>query len=259
MNYRQAKIVLVIIIIFLIAGLSVCCVKCCRRSTGAMDEGVQGSDAAAASVSEKIAGKVTEAFFTEQKLDIASKVNDYARQFNDLNEEHLAYARKIGITPIAKTSDIIRGTVAIEKIETCDDFVVDRLTHSYPYLVTDAAGLLHEIGMRFNSRLAQAGGGNYRIKVTSVLRTNESVGRLQRRNVNSTENSAHLYGTTFDISYVDFPQGRFNTRTHSDGELKKLLATVLLELKEEGRCLVKHERKQGCFHVTATGTGNLRN
>lgn len=29
-----------------------------------------------------------------------------------------------------------------------------------------------------------------------------------------------------------------------------VLAMVLRDLKREERCYVKHERKQGCFHIT---------
>lgn len=188
-----------------------------------------------------------------KELNISRRVGNLASQFADLNPEHLAFARKIGIKPIQSTRDILRLKRPIVEIKTNDNYFVDDLSHSYPYLVPQAAELLDTIGARFNAKLAAQGGGKYRIKVTSLLRTSESVGRLKRRNVNSTENSAHLYGTTFDISYVGFHEGSLNTRRHSDGELKNLLAEVLLELRDEGKCLVKFERKQGCFHITATG------
>ena len=95
------------------------------------------------------------------------------------------------------------------------------------------------------------GGGNYRIKVTSALRTLESVNRLKKRNIKSLNRSAHLFGTTFDVSYVKFPCDSI-TVARTDGDLKNLLAEILLDLRSEGRCLVKYERKQGCFHITAT-------
>lgn len=187
------------------------------------------------------------------KLEISSKVQNHSKQFNDLNDAHLAYAQHVGITPIRNTRQIMRISKPIVRVNDCEEYSLDNLTHSYPILVEPAALLLHDIGAEFNRKLAAQGGGKYRIKVTSLLRTSESVNRLKRGNVNSTENSAHLYGTTFDISYVDFPEGHLNTRKHSDGDLKNLLAEVLLEMKEQGRCLVKFERKQGCFHITSTG------
>lgn len=32
--------------------------------------------------------------------------------------------------------------------------------------------------------------------------------------------------------------------------LKLVLAQVIFDLKNEGRCYVKHERQQACFHIT---------
>lgn len=187
-----------------------------------------------------------------KNLHISRKVGNLAKQFSDLNEAHLEHARRIGIRPIRSTRDIMRLDRMIIKIKSGDNYKIDRLSHSYPYLVPQAAELLDTIGVRFNRKLAERGGGRYRLKVTSLLRTEESVNRLKRGNVNSTSNSAHLYGTTFDISYVDFEEAMLNTRKLNDGQLKNLLAEVLLELREQGKCLVKFERKQGCFHITAT-------
>ncbi len=188
-----------------------------------------------------------------QRLQTSKKIHNHAIQFNDLNEDHLRYATRVGITPISSGRDIMAINKPLVKVEPSDELKIDNLTHSYPFLVEPAALLLHDIAAEFQRKLREQGGGDYRIKVTSLLRTQESVNRLKRRNVNSTQNSAHLYGTTFDISYVDFPEAHFNTRKHPENDLKNLLAEVLLEMKEQGRCLVKFERKQGCFHITSTG------
>lgn len=246
MNYRQARIFLIstiIIIVLLIAGL----IFRPRTEQPSVAEPV-----------EKLQPALTDTFPLHAKepikaLNISKRVGNLAAQFSDLNPEHLAYAQRIGIKPISSTRDILRLQRPIVEIRSNDNYHVDDLSHSYPYLVPQAAALLDTIGARFNRKLASQGGGKYKIKVTSLLRTSESVNRLKRRNINSTENSAHLYGTTFDISYVGFHQGPLNTRHHTDGELKNLLAEVLLELRDEGKCLVKFERKQGCFHITATG------
>jgi hypothetical protein len=37
-------------------------------------------------------------------------------------------------------------------------------------------------------------------------------------------------------------------RTQAD--LKALLAEILADLQNNNRCYVKHERRQGCFHIT---------
>lgn len=252
MNYRQAKIVLRASIFLLIL---LCCVgiyRCTHPST----ENSLLEDATPVAEQPEITAAptpMTTDSISIKRLNISAKVRNHSAQFNDLNDAHLVFADSVGIKPISTSRDIMRIDKPIVMIKSCDEYTVDKLYHSYPYLVEPAALLLHDIGAEFNRKLQLQGGGKYRLKVTSVLRTKESVNRLKRNNVNSTQNSAHLYGTTFDISYVDFPEGMGNIHKHTDGDLKNLLAEVLLEFKEQGRCLVKFERKQGCFHITSTG------
>lgn len=173
----------------------------------------------------------------------------YGREFKDLNNVHLISAVNIGIEPITDIPSVWEINRPLSKIKSCKEYYVDELTHSLPYLVSDAADLLREIGQRFNDTLAVRGGGHYRIKVTSVLRTPASIKKLRRRNRNATKSSAHQYGTTFDISYRKFICDSVNIpRTQED--LKELLAEILQDLRDEQRCYVKHERRQGCFHIT---------
>lgn len=254
MNYQQARIFLIstiIIVVLLIAGL----IFKPRFTRQAPEPEPVAAPAAAPkkTTPQAPAKKEAEPVNEIKKLNISARVGQLAKQFADLNPEHLEVARRIGIRPIRSTADILKINRPIVEVKTNENYHIDNLSHSYAFLVPQAAELLDTIGARFNHKLASQGGGRYKIKVTSLLRTNESVKRLKKGNVNSTENSAHLYGTTFDISYVGFHEEAMNTRRHSDGELKNLLAEVLLELREEGHCLVKYERKQGCFHITATG------
>lgn len=252
MNYKQARIfcffAIIILSLLTIGGI----VRCVRTPAPGVEDEAAASDTVVASAPKKPVA-VRPQTPPIKSLRISERVGNLARQFADLNADHLVYARALGIEPISSARDIMRMRRPVVRVESNDNYRLDDLTHSYPYLVPEAAQLLDTIGVRFNRKLAQQGGGRYQIKVTSLLRTSESVNRLRRRNINSTENSAHLYGTTFDISYVSFVEGRFNTVRHGDGELKNLLAEVLLELRGDGLCLVKFERKQGCFHITATG------
>ncbi len=185
------------------------------------------------------------------KLRVRPIGGSLAKVFNDSNHVHLSAATELGIVPI---NDI--GTTSwhllrpVVEIKSCPEYYVDDLTHSYPYLVPEAAELLSEIGHRFNDSLAARGGGNYRVKVTSVMRSPLSVGKLRRVNRNATTASAHQYATTFDISYLKFicdSAGVYRTQE----DLKNLLAEILYDMRKEGRCYVKHERKQSCFHITA--------
>lgn len=246
MNYQQAKIFLtttIIIAIVLIVGMII---RPLLPKSAPDEEDLTEPRQAVTVVDEKQNQETV-------VIPISPKVGNLAKQFNDLNDVHLAYAQKIGIKPISDTRDIMRLTRPLVHIKSGEYYTVAELSYSYPYLVPEAAQLLDTIGARFNRILSQHAGAHYKLKITSLLRTQESVKRLKRGNVNSTSNSAHLYGTTFDISHSDFNEQMFNTAKISDGRLKNILAGILIDLREEGKCLVKFERKQACFHITATG------
>lgn len=178
-----------------------------------------------------------------------------AKVFNDSNYLHLNASKALGIRPISRLSDAWHTRRPLVKISSNPDFYVDNLTHSMPYLVPEAAQLLHDIGRSFNDSLKARGGGAYRLKVTSVLRTPTTVKSLRRRNVNAVETSTHLYGTTFDISHAQFICDN-DSMPRTQEDLKNLLAEVLLDLKRRNRCYVKYERKQACFHITARPDGS---
>lgn len=176
----------------------------------------------------------------------------YNRDFNDLNPKHLEAAARLGIEPVASREAAKRATKKMVEITTNDAYEVEELTHSIPFLVTDAADLLHEIGQNFQDSLRNHNASLYKVKVTSVTRTADDIGKLKKRNINSSSNSAHLYGTTFDISWVRFTKIKPKDPLDIPAEdLKMILAMVLRDLQKANRCYVKHERKQGCFHITA--------
>lgn len=176
--------------------------------------------------------------------------------FNDSNHVHLAAAREIGIKPVHTDADILALKRPLVKIASCPQYYLDNLTHSFPYLVPEAATLLHDIGQAFNDSLAARGGGNYRMKVTSLLRTPVTVKKLRRVNVNATSESTHNFGTTFDISYSKFIYDGPGAPSRTFEDLKNLLAEVLDDMRRAGRCYIKFEYKQSCFHITARPVTN---
>lgn len=175
-------------------------------------------------------------------------VGRYAEVFNDSNYVHWSEAAVAGIEPLADTRSHWEAG-PLEKVAPCEDFYVEPLSFSSPYLVPKAARMLHEIGRRFRATLAERGGGDYRIKVTSVLRTPGSVQRLKRRNPNSIDSSAHLLATTIDISYARFICDNPAVPRRVE-DLKAVLAEVLWQMRSEGWCYVKYEAKQPCFHIS---------
>lgn len=176
----------------------------------------------------------------------------YNRDFNDLNDLHLEAAKQIGIEPIASRDEVKHATKHMVEIETNDYYEVEELTYSIPYLVPEAADLLKDIGRNFQDSLRNLNASIYRIKVTSVTRTMEDVQALKKRNTNSSTNSAHQYGTTFDVSWARYTKvDEKDTLNIDKDHLKMVLASVLRDLHKANRCYIKHERKQGCFHITA--------
>ncbi len=170
--------------------------------------------------------------------------------FNDSNYVHWAEAEKFGIQPLTDTRSHWQLRRPIVKVTTNPDFYLDTLIFSRPYLVPEAAAVLHEIGHRFRDTINVRGGGDYRIKVTSLLRTPQTVRRLRRRNRNAIDSSVHQLGTTFDISYAAFIADNAE-HPRSIDDLKGILAEVLKAMREEGKILVKYEVGQPCFHITA--------
>lgn len=178
-------------------------------------------------------------------------IGSYNRDFNDLNEVHLKEAQRIGVEPVASRDGAEHASKKMVEIESNDVYDVEELKYSVPYLVPEAADLLEAIGTNFRDSLKNLNAPVYKILVTSVTRTEEDVKKLRRRNTNASQNSAHRYGTTFDVSWNRYPKVDVkDTLNIAPEKLKMVLASVLRDLKREKRCYIKHERKQGCFHIT---------
>lgn len=175
----------------------------------------------------------------------------YNRDFKDLNDLHLAEAERIGIKPAATREEAEDTKKEMEEIKTNEYYEVEELRHSIPYLIPEAVTLLEDIGRNFQDSLHNLNAPIYKIKVTSVTRTVDDVKNLKKRNSNSSENSAHRYGTTFDVSWARYIKvDEKDTLNIDNDRLKMVLASVLRDLRQEDRCYIKHERKQGCFHIT---------
>ena len=86
-----------------------------------------------------------------------------------------------------------------------------------------------------------------RLRVTSMLRTEHDVRELRKTNFNACPQSCHRFGTTFDICYNRYRPAR---RLVRDDTLKWVLSEVLRDERVAGRCWIKYEVKQGCFHIT---------
>lgn len=203
--------------------------------------------------SESVTSTVVAAMRSDRPHRILS-VASYKTAFPDSNDVQLLAARRWGVNPVKSRQDAEDRKKELVFIGSSPYYKVDPLYQSIPYLVPHAALLLHDIGQTFFDSLYIKGVPLHRFIVTSVLRSQEDVTRLRRFNGNATENSCHLYGTTFDICYnryetVEPPEGP-RRRQVRDDTLKYILSEVLRDMRQQGRCYIKYEVKQGCFHMT---------
>jgi hypothetical protein len=177
---------------------------------------------------------------------------DYKLKFNDLQTKQHEAASRIGLArPPKDRADAASMRKSLVQITTNDNYIVDSLTHSVPYLIPAAKRELDAIGAEWADILSRNGLPHYRFYVTSVLRTQEDIKYLQRSgNINSVTQSCHCYGTTFDLAYMRYDKvTRTNLYMHEDN-LKLVLGQVLLNHQRAGRIYVKYEWKQSCFHIT---------
>lgn len=182
----------------------------------------------------------------EKKKKPFQYFRNYQRTFNDMNPKHLKAAKQWGIVPAKSDEELETVLEEMEEIESCRHYEVDPLSHSLPYLVPRAAELLETIGRNFRDSLDSKDLPDRKIIVTSVFRTAGTIKKLRKKNINASLNSAHVYGTTFDIAYARYDGAEKEERD----VLKTVLAEVLRDLRNEEKCYVRYEFRQGCFHIT---------
>ena len=182
-------------------------------------------------------------------------VPSYERAFPDAQDVQIGAARRWGVKPVLDRQQAEHRKDELVFVGADPFFDIDpAMRSSIPYLVPRASILLHDIGRNFLDSLGMKGVPLHKIIVTSVLRTESDVARLMQHNGNANEQSCHRFATTFDIAYnryttVSPPQGP-ERRTVRNDTLKWVLSEVLRDMRQQGRCYIKHEIKQGCFHIT---------
>ena len=176
----------------------------------------------------------------------------YKDKFRDTQSKQEKAAKAIGLsTPPQNRQQAAKMRSQLSLIKTNENYIVDSLTHSIPYLVPVAAVELESIGKEFADILQRNNLPHYRFYVTSVLRTKDDVKYLQKSgNVNATTNSCHCYGTTFDLAYYRYNKVTRTREYMHEDNLKLVLGQVLLNHQRAGKIYVKYEWRQACFHIT---------
>lgn len=163
--------------------------------------------------------------------------------FNDGVAVHeQAYVNE-GIIPVDTDEEIVAlfNEGVLVEIATNDYYKVNNLEHSQPYILPKAKKFIDNLADTYATYCALDSLTYIPFTITSVTRSKQSVNKLMRGNSNAIENSAHLKGKTFDMSYSAF-----------NGNKKQLQQFVdaLNTLHTQQKCFVKFERN-GCLHITA--------
>jgi hypothetical protein len=184
---------------------------------------------------------------------IEYKQKDLHRKLNDRIVDYSAEARRKGIE-VCSTEKDLRKRVSehkLVKVTSGSSYSIDRLTYSSPYLTIRGKALLDEISDRFRDKVARKGIKGARFIITSMTRKTENVKSLRKHNTNSSENSPHLYGNAFDITYKRFEARKWVLTNCDQKFLKDALGEVIYELRAEKKCWATYERMQNCYHVVA--------
>ena len=180
-------------------------------------------------------------------------VPHFGNTFPDQQDVQIVAASRHGVAPVQNREEAEHSKGKLVYVGSNPFFYVDKLNNSIPYLVPRASVLLQDIGRAYFDSLQIKGIPLHKIIVTSILRTKDDVSKLRTRNGNATENSCHLYGTTFDVCYNRYKQIQTEKqprRQVQDDTLKWVFSEVLRDFRENNRCYIKYEVKQGCFHIT---------
>lgn len=196
-------------------------------------------------------------FFDDKGNVVKHRINSvpgFSRTFPDNNDVQLIAANHNGVKPVEDRKDAEHRKKELVFVGASPYYHVDPLRSSIPYLVPRAAVLLNDIGRAYYDSLQIKGIPLHQIIVTSVLRSRADVKNLRQYNGNATENSCHMYGTTFDVCYNRYktvsPSAAEPRRAVRNDTLKWVLSEVLRDMRENKRCYIKYEVKQGCFHIT---------
>ena len=185
------------------------------------------------------------------KYEYTAKAPDYTSELCDLQNRQLEAAKSTGLKAVPSAREDITSMMdELVKVRNCRAYSLASMKSSVPFLRPNSEAALREIGTAFRDSLRAKGLPDYRILVTSLLRTGDDVGDLRKTNALAVNNSCHCYGTTFDISYTLFEPLSLG-KTMAAEDLKKVLGEVLIDQKRAGNIFVKHEVNQPCFHITS--------
>jgi hypothetical protein len=177
----------------------------------------------------------------------------FSKRLNDRIVDYYFQADNTGIV-LCNTKDDINDRIRereLFRVRSGNLYLVAEMNDSYPYVTRESRKLIKEIGKRFKKKIGEYGLKGSRFVVTSMTRTTDNMKELKKSNGNVSDNSPHLNGNAFDISYARFSLRKLFDTPCDDWYLKEALAEVIWQLRGEKKCWATYERTQGCFHIVA--------
>lgn len=176
---------------------------------------------------------------------------DFSRKLNDRILDYADEARLKGVEA-CKDDKELRERISegkLVKVRSGRYYIIEDMTYSCPYVTKESRMLLDEIARRFREKATEKGLHGARFIVTSMTRKKETLKSLMKYNGNSSENSPHLYGNAFDISYKRIDAKKWKLTNCDSKFLKDALGEVIWHLQQEKKCWATYERNQSCFHI----------
>lgn len=170
------------------------------------------------------------------------------KTFDDGVAKHKEVAKNSSLKAPAKNLAVLKKYVSsntLVKLNSGSGYLVSKMNYSYPYVTVKARQFLGELAQAYQVKCKEKGIAALPFIITSATRTKETVAKLTRVNPNAIKESAHLYGTTIDISWV-----RFGTEQKHSQKNLDMLIDALMDMRDKEACFVKFERMQACFHIT---------
>lgn len=190
-------------------------------------------------------------YFNTRCLEYKQK--DFSRKLNDRIVDYSGEAKRKGIK-VCKDDRDLKDRISegkLVKVKSGSRYLVESMAYSSPYITKESKILLEEIAKRLSEKVSQKGLKGARLIVTSMTRKTDNVRGLRKNNTNTSENSPHLYGNAFDITYKRFIVHKWILTNCDMKYLKDALGEVIWQLREEKKCFATYERMQNCFHVVA--------
>ena len=177
----------------------------------------------------------------------------YSNRLNDRIADYAYQAKLTGIEKCYDESDIRKRVLTghLSRVKSGNRYKIENMAYSHSCLTRESKNLLNEISRRFRKKVRKDGLMGTRFIITSMTRTSENIKDLGKTNINVSENSPHMNGNAFDISYARFLFRKLYVTECDKWYMKEALAEVIWQLKEEKKCWATYERKQGCFHVVS--------